>query len=305
MRAEVLAGLARVHKTLPCKLFYDRRGSELFERICELPEYYLTRTELQIMALALAAIAERLGPRVRLVEFGSGSSRKTRLLLAQLDQPTVYVPVDIAGSALAAAVATLQALFPRLPMVPLCADYLAEFALPPAPPGTARTVCYFPGSTVGNLTAAEAVAFLRRVHAIVGAGGRMLIGVDLRKDIGLLLPAYNDAAGVTAAFNINLLRRVNDELGADFDLDGFEHRAVWNGSDGRIEMQLISRRRQIVRIAGITVPFGAGEVVTTEFSHKYTLAGFAELATSAGFAVAEVWTDSQQWFSVQLLQPRS
>lgn len=302
MVADVLAGLARPDRCLPCKYFYDAAGSALFERICELPEYYLTRTELAIMEAAAGEMAAALGGDLRLVEFGSGSSRKTRLLLDALGGEVAYVPVEIAREPLAAAVAALQAAYPRARITPLCADYTGPLELPPAPAGIRRTACYFPGSTIGNFTRAEAVAFLIRLAAMVGPGGMLLVGADLVKDTAVLLPAYNDAAGVTAEFNRNLLRRVNLELGADFDLGGFAHRAVWDGVAGRIVMQLISRRAQTVGVAGGRFPFRQGEILTTEYSHKYTLPGFAAMAAEAGFAVARVWTDPRRWFSVQLLQ---
>ncbi len=304
MRNEVLAGLARSSKHLPCKFFYDGAGSDLFERICELPEYYLTRTELQILRSGMAEICAALGRHVRLVEFGSGSSIKTQLLLEHLDAPAVYVPMDISPAMLSAAVATLRARHPRLAIEPVCCDYAEPFALPPAPAGTARTVCYFPGSTIGNFTPEEAEGFLRRIATVCGPGGLLLIGVDLRKDVGVLLPAYNDAAGVTARFNENLLRHVARTLGADLDPLAFEHRAIWNGVDGRIEMQLISRIHQTASIGDFAVTFRRGEIVTTEYSHKYTPDGFAALAQRGGFDVDRVWTDARGWFSVQLLRAR-
>jgi len=300
--AEVQHGLARTDKLLPCKFFYDGAGSELFERICELPEYYLTRTELQIVSEAAGDICAQLGPRVRLVEFGSGSSTKTRILLDRLVEPTAYVPVDIASDMLSDAVATLRAAYPRLCIEPLCCDYAAPFALPPAPAGTARTVCFFPGSTIGNFETADATAFLRRVAGVCGRGGLLLIGVDLQKDVGVLLPAYNDAAGVTAEFNRNMLRHLVRVFDCDLRPEAFEHRAIWNGSEGRIEMQLICREAHTAHVAGSAVPFRRGEVLTTEYSHKYTLPGFAALAASAGFTVDGVWLDAQRWFSVQLLR---
>lgn len=304
LRNEVLAGLARAEKFLPCKLFYDAAGSELFERICALPEYYLTRTETSIMTAAVAEICAALGPRVRLVEFGSGSSTKTRMLLDHLQQPTEYVPVDIAGDMLQQASAELRRRYPRLLVSPLRRDYVHAFALPPAPADTAATVCYFPGSTIGNFTRDEAVDFLRRVASVCGRGGRLLVGVDLQKDLSVLLPAYNDAAGVTAEFNKNALRHMQREHGFEVDPDAFQHRAIWNGRHGRIEMQLVSLGAQVLRTGSVEVGFRAGEILTTEYSHKYTLAGFAELAATGGFDVERVWTDPQRWFSVQLLVAR-
>lgn len=304
MFAEVAAGLGRVEKHLPCKFFYDSLGSDLFERICELPEYYLTRTELRIMRDSIDAICAALGRGVRLVEFGSGSSTKTRLLLERLTEPALYVPMDISPAMLERAAAELRRRFPRLPIEPLCCDYAESFALPPPPARVTRTACYFPGSTIGNFTAEEAVAFLRRVAGICGSGGLLLVGADLQKDVGRLLPAYNDAAGVTAEFNRNLLEHVVRILGGDLRPEDFEHRAIWNGLDGRIEMQLVSRREHVARIGTLSVPFRAGEVLTTEYSHKYTLAGFRDLAARGGFDVEHVWTDADRWFSVQLLRAR-
>lgn len=301
--ADVVAGLSAAEKALPCKYFYDAAGSELFERICELPEYYVTRTELQLMQEHVGAMAAALGPRVRLVEFGSGAGIKTRLLLEAMAMPAGYVAVDISPTMLDLTVATLRARHPGLSVLPVCADYTEPFALPAAPVGTRRTVCYFPGSTIGNLTEGEAVRFLHRVRELVGDDGGLLLGFDLRKDPAVLVPAYNDAAGVTAAFNRNLLVRCNHELGADFVPDRFEHRAIWNGCDGRIEMQLIATSPQQVRIGAHRFRFRTGEVLSTEYSHKYTVAGFARLAARAGFQVATTWTDARQWFAVQLLVP--
>jgi dimethylhistidine N-methyltransferase len=297
----VLQGLLRPDKHLPCKYFYDAEGSRLFERICELPEYYLTRTELAIMADAAPAIAGALGPKVRLVEFGSGSSRKTRLLLDHLQQPTAYLPIDLAEDALAAAVASLRAQYAALPIEPLLRDYTEPVPLPPAPAGTACTVCYFPGSTIGNFTADETVVFLRRVAAIVGNGGRLLLGADLQKDLQVLLPAYNDAAGVTAAFNLNLLKRINRELGGDFDLRGFAHYAFYNAPLGRIEMHLVSLREQTVDVGDHRFGFAAGESIHTENSYKYSIAEFQALAAQAGWRPARAWTDRRGLFALHAL----
>jgi dimethylhistidine N-methyltransferase len=302
MLAEVQRGLARPDKQIPCKFFYDDEGSRLFERICELPEYYLTRTELLLTTSAADEMARALGPGVRMVEFGSGSSRKTQLLLDRLDGAAAYVPIDIARTALQQAVAALRLRYPRLPIESICADYTEPFQLPAASAATRRTVCYFPGSTIGNFTDDEAVRFLRRVAHVCGREGGLLVGADLRKDTAVLLPAYNDSAGVTAEFNRNVLRRIRADLGAEVAPEQFEHRAIWNGVAGRIEMQLISVREQVVRVGGTSFPFRSGEILTTEYSHKYTLEGFAALAAAGGFAVEHVWTDPQRWFSVQLLR---
>jgi dimethylhistidine N-methyltransferase len=299
LRAEVLDGLAGTPKTLPCKLFYDAAGSRLFERICEQDEYYPTRTELAIMRAHAGEIVAALGRGCRLVELGSGSSLKTRILLDHLPDIAAYLPIDISRTQLLAATRALAAAYPHVPIEPVCADY--SRAMPPLPHrgDAARTVVYFPGSTIGNFTAHEATAFLRRIGQMCGARGALLIGVDLEKDAGILHRAYNDAAGVTARFNLNVLTRINRELGGDFALARFRHRAFWDAGPGRIEMQLVSREAHTVRVAGREFALGEGEAITTEYSHKYTLAGFAAIARVAGFAVQRVWTDREQMFSVQ------
>ena len=299
--ADVLDGLTRPRKTLPCKYFYDERGSELFDRICELPEYYPTRTELEILRRHAGAMAAALGTRCLLVEYGSGSSTKTRLLLERLVRPAAYVPVDISREHLLRSAAALSALHPGLRVIPVCADFTQPFALPRVP-GTLRRAGYFPGSTIGNFAAAEARKFLAQVAEQCGPGGALLIGVDLVKPRAILEPAYDDAAGVTAEFNRNLLRRINRELGADFDCEGFDHRALWNAAEGRVEMHLVSARDQSVRLGGRRISFARGESIHTESSHKYELADFAVLARSAGFEVEHVWTDDARLFSVQLLR---
>jgi L-histidine Nalpha-methyltransferase len=299
--SDVLEGLARSAKTLPCKYFYDARGSALFDRICTLPEYYPTRTELAILRRHAPAMAAAIGPRCLLVEYGSGSSTKTRLLLDRLADPAAYVPVDISREHLLQSAAALAAHYPRLRVTPVCADFTRPFALPDVP-DAARVVGYFPGSTIGNFAPADARKFLADIAEQCGPGGALLIGVDLTKPRSVLEPAYDDARGVTAEFNRNLLRRANRELGADFDLAAFDHRAFWNASLGRVEMHLVSRRDQVVRIAGRAIPFAKGESIHTENSHKYELAGFAALAAAAGFTVERVWTDDAELFSVQLLR---
>jgi dimethylhistidine N-methyltransferase len=301
--ADVLDGLAASPKTLPCKYFYDARGSALFDRICALPEYYPTRTELAILHRHAGAMAAAIGPRAILVEYGSGSSTKTRLLLDQLAKPAAYVPVDISREHLLASAEALAAHYPGLRVIPVCADFTAPFALPEVP-GAERVVGYFPGSTIGNFGPAEARKFLADVAEQCGPGGALLIGVDLQKPRAVLEPAYDDARGVTAEFNRNLLRRANRELGADFDLAAFDHRAFWNAACGRVEMHLVSRRDQVVRVGGRAIPFAKGETIHTENSHKYELAGFAAIAAAAGFEVERVWTDDARLFSVQLLRVR-
>jgi len=299
--SEVLLGLSRPHKTLPCKYFYDARGSALFEEICELEEYYPTRTELAILEAHAGEMAERLGRRCLLVEYGSGSSRKTRLLLDRMQEPAAYVPIDISDAALGASARALAKAYPGLEVLALCADYTQPIEVPrPARPAARRGV-FFPGSTIGNFTPPEAQRFLARMARVAGPGGGVLIGVDLRKERAVLEAAYDDALGVTAAFNKNLLARINSELGADFDLARFRHRALWNDAAGRVEMHLVSERAQSVRVAGQRIDFAAGESIHTENSYKYELGQFAALAAQAGLAVRRVWTDSGARFSVQYL----
>lgn len=298
-RGEVLAGLQSTPKTLPSKFLYDERGSKLFERICELDEYYPTRTEIGIMQAHVDAMAEALGPQVLLVEYGSGSSRKTRILLDHLHDPAGYVPIDISREHLIEAAEALDRAYPELPIRPVCADYTDEVRLPDPGRPVRRTVVYYPGSTIGNFTPERARDFLARIAALIGPDGGLLIGVDLQKDEDVLHAAYNDAEGVTAAFNKNLLRRVNRELSADFELDRFEHEARYNAAEGRIEMHLVSTTDQRVTVDGVPIDFAESETICTEYSHKYTLGGFAELAASAGLSVDTVWTDEKNWFSVQ------
>ena len=299
LRRDALAGLSATPKTLPCKYFYDDHGSWLFDQICALPEYYPTRTELVISRRYAAEMAAACGPQALLLELGSGSSTKTRIILDHLRAPAGYVPVDIAREFLRHAADELAATYPGLPVAPVCADFTRPFT-PPALPAR-RTVVYFPGSTIGNFTADEATQLLRTIGGLMGPEGGLLIGVDLRKDPNVLLRAYNDAKGVTAAFNLNLLTRLNRELAADFDLTQFEHRAVWDPTPGRIEMQLVSKRDQTVHIGDQTIEFHAGEPIRTEYSHKYTLEQFAGMARTTGLAVRKVWTDHARLFSVQYL----
>ncbi len=297
--ADVLAGLRKPAKELPCKYFYDEVGSHLFDAICEQPEYYPTRTELGIMAAHAPEMGAMLGAGCQLIEFGSGTSLKTRHLLEHLPRPAGYVPVDVAAGHLAAASASLAARFPEVEIRPVVADFTRPFAVPPAP-GTARRAVYFPGSTVGNFAPRQALHLLRSVADLIGPGGAFLVGIDLKKDAQVLTWAYNDAAGVTAAFNLNLLARINRELGGDFDLGQFAHRAFYDPDLGRVEMHLVSRRAQTVHLAGNVVPFALGESIHTESSHKYTPGEFRELAGGAGFAHAQTWSDARGWFAVQL-----
>ena len=299
---EIIQGLSGRQKMLPSKLFYDERGSQLFDEICNLSEYYVTRTETAMMNEYADEMAAELGSGALLIEYGSGSSTKTRVLLSHLDRLAGYVPIDISKEHLLRSATTLAAVYPSLTILPVCADYTSAFRLPDL--DGARPVVYFPGSTIGNFSPDEARAFLRRIAGIVGPGGGLLIGVDLKKDIALIEAAYNDAQGITAAFNKNMLARINRELGGTFDLDRFEHEAFYNRAHGRIEMHLISLANQCVRIGAWQVPFRKGETILTEYSHKYSLDDFAALAASAGFAVEQVWTDDAQLFSVQDLVAR-
>lgn len=298
---DVITGLSQPQKALSPKYFYDQCGCELFEAICDLPEYYPTRTELAIMRANVRDIAQRLGPGCALIEYGSGSSRKTRVLISELS-PVAYVPIDIAGEHLKASAAELAATFPGLRIIAVCADYSRPLALPDIDAlGARRRIVYFPGSTIGNFTVPEAQQFLHHARRVVGAGGAMLVGVDLKKDHGLLHAAYNDAQGVTAAFNVNLLARINRELGADFNLAAFRHHAFYNAEAGRIEMHLASLKNQRVTLGGRVFSFRAGETIHTENSYKYSIAEFQALARAAGFQPEACWTDPQQLFSVHYL----
>lgn len=298
---DVLDGLAATPKALSPKYFYDERGSALFEAICELPEYYPTRTELALMREHAAAMANCLGPNCLLIKFGSGASVKTGVLMAAL-QPEAYVAVDISAAALHAAASRLAREFPGTPLVAVCADYMRPLDVPAlAGFRDARRVVYFPGSTIGNLTPDEALVFLRDARRLAGAGGAMLVGVDLKKDASVLHAAYNDAQGITAEFNLNLLRRMNRELGADFELAQFRHVAFYEAGCGRIEMHLESRCAQTVTVGGRSFGFAAGERLHTENSCKYAVDEFQQLARAAGFRPQQVWVDPQHYFAVHLL----
>lgn len=299
MRAEVLAGLALPQKRLAPKFFYDAAGSRLFDDICRLPEYYPTRTEIRTLQDHGAEIAARLGREAFLIELGSGSSLKIRVLLEAL-RPAVYMPVDISREHLLNSAEALAALFPALDIHAVCADYSVPFSLPVEDHEHPRAA-FFPGSSVGNFDPDDAVNFLDRVGGLLGTGGKLLIGVDLRKDQRILHEAYNDRAGVTAAFNLNLLTRINRELGADFDLGTFRHDAFYDPDSGRIEMHLISTRAQRVRVGDATFQFREGESIHTECSYKYSIGGFQALAGRAGFAPEQVWTDPAGLFSVHCL----
>jgi dimethylhistidine N-methyltransferase len=297
-RAAVLAGLRAPVKSLPCQYFYDEAGSELFERITRLPEYYPTRTELAIMDRHAPEMADLLGRDCLLVEYGSGSSAKTRRLLDHARDLAGYVPIDVSEEFLGRSAQALAKEYPQIPVLPVCADFAGPVQLP-APPGRVlRRVVYFPGSTIGNFTPAETVALLRRTAQLCGPGGGLLLGADLRKDRRVIEAAYNDSQGVTAAFNLNILARINRELGGNFAMEQFEHLAFYNVTEGRIEMHLVSRRPQRVHVAGEDFFFTAGESICTEYSYKYTLQGLRRFAETAGFDLSHIWMDKRKYFSV-------
>ncbi|SHM32281.1 L-histidine N(alpha)-methyltransferase [Rhodanobacter sp. OK091] len=294
-------GLSAKPKRLPSWLFYDERGSALFDEICEQPEYYLTRCEIALMDEHAASIADTLGSDVRLVEYGSGNARKTGMLLDHLQAPVAYVPVEISSEPLRQSVERLAGAFPQLPLQPLCADFSKPLRLPIPPRAPRRTVVYFPGSTIGNFENREAAALLRKMRNEMGDAGGILIGVDLKKDPAVIEAAYNDRAGVTAEFTLNMLARLNREIGSNFDLSAFAHRAHYNPMAGRIETHIVSRRQQQVKVGRVNVAFRADEAIQVEYSCKYSLEDFAALAARAGLAVQRVWTDAEQMFSVQYL----
>jgi dimethylhistidine N-methyltransferase len=299
---EVLRGLRDTPKTLPAKLFYDSTGAALFERICTLSEYYLTRAELEILSAHAADIATLAGPRCALVEYGSGAGIKVRLLLDALEEPVTYEPIDISGEQLARVASEVAAAYPGLAVRPCCADYTRPLRLPPLPRGV-RRLAFFPGSTIGNFHPTEATAFLGRVRRTIGPDGALVLGVDRRKDARRLNAAYNDSAGVTAAFNRNLLARINREWGANFDLERFAHRAFFNPDASRVEMHLVSQVAQVVHVAGESVAFERGETIWTESSYKYDRPRLDGLAAGAGFSVARLWTDQANQFWVAVLRP--
>ncbi len=301
--AEILAGLTSRPKYLYPKFFYDERGSLLFDQICELPEYYLTRTETAILAARAPAFIRALGPGLRLIEPGSGSSAKTRILLDAMHTPASYVCVDISRSHLMAAARALAERYPEIEILPVCADFTQPFEIPAGTEPVESTLVFFPGSTIGNFDRSEAIALLAMMRDLAGMEGRVLVGADLRKSPQILEAAYNDAAGITAEFNLNLLERLNHEFGADFDLSAFMHRAPWVEAESRIEMHLVSTRRQMAHLGGVEIVFEEGESIWTESCHKYDRAQFAAMALDARLGVEAVWTDKEERFSAQLLRP--
>lgn len=301
-REEVLQGLRQPRKELPSKYFYDGVGSDLFDQICDLDEYYPTRTELGILRENIHEIVALLGPDCLLIEYGSGSSAKTRQLLAAMPDLAAYVPIDIAKEYLLHAVASLAVAYPGLEVLPVCADYTSDFALPQPSRQARRRIGFFPGSTIGNFDPEPAKAFLSQIARACNEGGGLLIGVDLKKDFNILHRAYNDSQGVTAQFNKHLLARINQDLDGTFQLQHFGHYAFYNPGESRIEMHLVSLKNQCAQVGEVEITFKLGESIWTESSYKYTLEEFAKLAATAGFTVERVWTDARQLFSVQYLK---
>jgi dimethylhistidine N-methyltransferase len=303
LRDDVLCGLTGRPKSLPSQYLYDARGAALFERICDTEEYYVTRTEAAILRENMPAIAERIGPDALVIEPGSGSGVKTRLLLENLDRPAEYVPIDIARPQLEAFAAEMRGDFPDIDVSPVCADFTSEYEIPKCDRASGKRVVFFPGSTIGNFERWDAVDVLNHLAELCGPDGAVLIGVDLKKDRAVLEAAYDDRAGVSRDFAKNYLVRLNREIGARFPLDKFDYEAPYNEKLGRIEMALVSQRDQAVQVDGTTVQFAKNERVRTEVSYKYTTAQFSELAREAGLPVEQTWTDAEQFFSVHYLVP--
>lgn len=298
---DVVEGLQSTPKTLPCKYLYDERGSRIFDRICELDEYYPTRTEMAILRDSVDELAREAGEGCTIIEYGSGSSQKVRLLLDAFHEPKRYVPIDISKQYLVACAEALQSEFPDLEVIPICTDYTTPIALPEEIEREQPRLVFFPGSTIGNFEPEQLPPLLRSMREAAGRDGKILVGVDLIKDPGILHEAYNDAKGVTAEFNLNLLRRINRELDANFQLDRFEHLAVYNEQKQRIEMQLISVTGQTARVGDRAFQFEAGESIFTESSYKYSLDTFARIVETEGLEVKQVWRDDAGLFSEQLL----
>ena len=295
----IVEGLSQARKEISPKYFYDERGSQLFEKITALPEYYPTSAELDIMRSNIDEMVALIGKQASLIEFGSGSSLKTRILLEQLDDIAAYVPVDISEEHLYASARQIRAEFPHIAVHPVVADFTRSFDLPVPAVMPVKNVVYFPGSTIGNFEQDAAIDLLRVMHQEAGENGALLIGVDLQKDVDVIDRAYNDSAGVTAEFNLNVLRHLNTSYGANFDLELFEHRAVYDENHGRVVLELVSQADQTFQVGTTEFDIADGEPILTEYSHKYTLDGFAGMASDAGFTVEKVWTDPEQLFSVQ------
>ena len=298
---QIVNGLSAPQKQISPKYFYDARGSKLFDDITRLPEYYLTYAELGIMWDNIAEIVELVGKQASLIEFGSGSSLKTRILLEHLSELAAYVPVDISEEHLHASVNQIRDEFPHVDVLPVVADFTQEFSLPAPMVMPVRNIVYFPGSTIGNFECEMAIGLLRVMHHEAGKGGALLIGVDLQKDPAVIEKAYNDSAGVTAQFNLNMLQRLNRDYGANFDVNAYTHSANYDQDNSRVVIKLVSQADQTFEIGDTAFDIAAGETILTEYSHKYTLDGFAAMARTAGFAVEKVWTDAQRLFSVQFL----
>jgi dimethylhistidine N-methyltransferase len=299
-REQALAGLSQQPSMLPAKFFYDEAGAALFTKICEQPEYYITRTEMGILRALGREIARSLGHGIELIGLGTGAGTKTRLLLDYLEAPIAYLPVDISREQLTQSTAAFSRIFPSLEILPVCADYLEPFELPTPLRTPSRKVVYFPGSTIGNLEQEGARAFLQKIRDMAGDDGRLLIGVDLKKSKAVLEKAYNDAAGVTARFNLNLLGRANRELGANFDLTRWRHHAFYNEAAGRIEMHLVSQASQSTRIDDHVFDFAPGEHIITEFSYKYSPVELIAMASEASLHFEKLWTDDAQLFGLFL-----
>jgi dimethylhistidine N-methyltransferase len=294
-KSEVIAGLRESPKRIPSKFFYDERGSQLFEAITELDEYYLTRTEISILIKYLPEMAARIGPGATIIEFGTGAGVKTKMLLDALQEPRTYIPIDISREQLALASDELAKHFPDLEIHPIFADYTSEISLPVISNG-GKIVVFFPGSTIGNFTPEEAIQFLRNVAALIGSEGSLLIGFDRVKDVGVLEAAYNDARGVTAAFNLNLVRRIQKEFETAISEEDFEHYSFFNTEENRVEMHLVSKRSLTVCFGSEEIHFDKGEHIITEYSYKYTPAAFNKILTASGFEVQDRWSDEKEFF---------
>ena len=295
---DVIRGLSQRKKELNCKYFYDEQGSRLFDQICELDEYYLTRTELAIMRQHAAEMAEQLGRGIALVEFGSGSSVKTKILLDHLYEPTAYMPLDISEEHLLKTAVRLRKAYAEIEIIPIVADFTMGFELPSTKRPYSHAAVYFPGSTIGNFTPSQANQMMRRIGGILGHDGGLLIGIDLQKDPAVIEAAYNDAQGVTEEFNLNVLHRINRDLNADINVDQFRHKAVYNQHRGRVEISIVCQTDETIQIDDHEFVMRKGEEILTEYSHKYTIDGFAELAADAGFSMHKYWTDEHDLFAV-------
>ena len=301
-RSDILDGLNQDQKQLSPKYFYDETGSRLFDQICDLPEYYLTRTELGIMREHVEAMTGLMGPRASIIELGSGSSLKTRILLDHVEEPAAYVPVDISRDHLLKTAGCLADDYPEIEILPVCADFTQSFELPEPAVEPDRHVVYFPGSTIGNFSRDDAIDLLKQVRQVVNGNGALLVGVDLIKPRKVVEAAYNDTAGVTAKFNKNILARINRDHAGAFDPSRFEHDAVYDEEHHRIEMRLISCEEQDIPIAGQSIHFEKGEYIVTEHSHKYSIDEFGSIGEEAQFSLKDIWTDPDQLFSVQFLE---